>query len=393
MFSAVAGFVVGSMLADGYMQGADGTPNGTPTAGVGVEAEGEVFGTDGDTDYDYGDASLEKADGSSLTGHPNGSAGDNKGTTISATAIAKDSVVEIMTTTTSNYGRITAGAGSGVIIHADGVIVTNHHVIDGATTVRVRLTNGNTYEAVVRGSDEDGDVAVIKIQPRETLTVAKMGSSAALALGEEVIAIGNPLGQLGGTVTNGIVSALERKINVDGITMSLIQTNAAINSGNSGGGLFNLAGELIGIVNAKYAAEGVEGLGFAIPVDTAIVSINHLLQLGYIPGIPALGVDITVQTATLNGQRVCMPYVSDAPIGAALKQGDYIYSVEGEVVVVSYTNYLSGAADPLSLLKQQIRQHEVGDTVTLVVYRNGTATTVNVKLVEYIPGDGGVNFN
>jgi serine protease Do len=175
--------------------------------------------------------------------------------------------------------------------------------------------------------------------------------------------------------------------------MTLIQTNAAINSGNSGGGLFNLAGELIGIVNAKYAAEGVEGLGFAIPVDTAIVSINHLLQLGYIPGIPALGVEVTVQNATMNGQRICMPYVSSAAFGADLKQGDYIYSINGEVVVVSYANYYNGAADPLDLLKQLIRQYEVGDTVTLVVYRNGTATTVSVKLVEYVPGNGGVNFN
>lgn len=392
LFSFAAG-VGGSLLFGRYLEGPDLPVNGTPLAGIGTDEGGEVYGTDGDEDYEYGDASLEKKDGTELTGHANGSAGDNKGTTITATAIAKDSVVEIMTTTESHYGRITAGAGSGVIIHGDGVIVTNHHVIDGATTVRVRLTNGNTYEAVVRGSDEDGDIAVIKIQPRETLTVAKMGSSAALALGEEVIAIGNPLGSLGGTVTNGIVSATERQINVDGITMKLIQTNAAINSGNSGGGLFNLAGELVGVVNAKFAAEGVEGLGFAIPIDTAIVSINHLLQLGYIPGIPALGADITVQSATMNAQRICMPYVSSATSDSTLKQGDYIYSVNGEVVVVSYINYYNGAADPLNLLKQLIRQHEVGDTVTLVVYRGGTATTVSVKLVEYIPSNGGVNFS
>ncbi len=390
LLSAAAGFV-GSLVGNSLLSSPDGGTPGVQVSGNGTDDGGEVYGTDGDSSYRYEDATLEQKDGSALAGNPNGSAGENKGTTITAAAIAKDAVVEIMTTTTSNYGRITAGAGSGVIIHADGIIVTNHHVIDGATTVRVRLTSGNTYEAVVRGSDEDGDIAVIKIQPRETLTVARIGSSAALALGEEVIAIGNPLGELGGTVTNGIISALERQVNVDGVVMTLIQTNAAINSGNSGGGLFNLAGELIGVVNAKYAAEGVEGLGFAIPVDAAIVSINHLLELGYIPGIPALGVDMTVQPATLSGSRIYMPYVSNAPFGSALKQGDYIYSVNGEPVVVGYSDYNKGV-DPLNVLKQVIRAHKVGDTVTLVVYRNSVATTVQVTLAEYIPTDSSVNF-
>ena len=333
--------------------------------------------------YDYDDATLDKNDGSTLAGSRNGSAGDTVMTTIEVVAAVKDSVVEITTKTTSSRGVISAGAGSGVIIHADGIIVTNNHVIEGVSTIYVRLTNGHTYEAYLRGTDEENDIAVIKIEPRETLTVAKLGYSGALALGEEVIAIGNPLGELGGTVTNGIISALEREVEVEGVVMTLLQTNAAINAGNSGGGLFNMAGELIGVVNAKYAAEGVEGLGFAIPIDTATVSINALLQYGYIPGRPSLGV--TVQDKKGINYIYSCPYVYD-PGETGLQSGDYILSIDGVSLLVN------DGSSPTETLASIIRQHAIGDTVKLHIYRNKQEMDVYVTLIEYVPAGNTVNF-
>ena len=385
--SLVAGFV-GTLLANRVIDESSQVPNNTANGPI-ANPSGEIYGTDGDSNYNYGDVILDKNDGSGLVGSKNGSAGENAGNTITAAAIAKNAVVEITTTVESNRGTMQAGAGSGVIIHKDGIIVTNNHVIEGADKVYVRLTNGNTYQAVVRGTDEDGDIAVIKIQPRETLTVAKLGYSGALVEGEPVIAIGNPLGQLGGTVTEGVVSALERQVQIDGVTMTLIQTSAAINSGNSGGGLFNMAGELIGVVNAKYAAEGVEGLDFAIPIDSALVSINHLLKLGYIPGIPALGADVTDYTYS----NVVMPYVSSAATGSGLQQGDYIYKIGDTVIAVDRIEYYYGdVGSPTEQLERLIRTYEVGDVVTFEVYRSGKKITVQVELIEYIPSDSSVDF-
>ncbi|MBR5253370.1 MAG: trypsin-like peptidase domain-containing protein, partial [Clostridia bacterium] len=202
-------------------------------------------------------------------------------------AIVKDSVVEITTEYNVQsvwYNYVTQGAGSGVIISENGYIITNAHVITGdsgevADNIIVRLTNTHVYNASVVGYDTDSDIAVIKIE--ETgLTAAVIGSSDNLAVGEELVVVGNPLGELGGTVTNGIVSATEREIDVNGVTMSLIQTNAAVSPGNSGGGMFNMKGQLVGIINAKSSGSGVEGLGFAIPVNTALTVTEQLMEYG-----------------------------------------------------------------------------------------------------------------
>ena len=377
ILAALAGYV-GAMLYSSYhdVLPSDEYPNsGNLSAGsnTGLGLGEEVFGAEGNAGYQYGGVMLEKNDGSALANSTTGSAGDRVMTKIEVSAAVKDTVVEITTTATSNYGSMTAGAGSGVIIHADGIIVTNNHVIEGAERVYVRLTNGNTYEATVRGVDEDGDIAIIKIDPKETLCVAKLGYSGALVEGEEVIAIGNPLGELGGTVTDGIISQVEREVQVDDVTMTLLQTNAAINSGNSGGGLFNMAGELIGVVNAKYSAAGVEGLGFAIPIDTAVISINHLLQLGYIPNIPSLGVTLAEGTVRSGFTYRKVVYVYNADESGAFEYQDIFVSVEGVSV------------SSLSEVKQVIRSHRVGETVTVVVSRNGVERSVEVKLVEYIP--------
>ena len=195
------------------------------------------------------------------------SAGANATTIPTVVARVADSVVEISTETLVQSGRvgqyITSGAGSGVIVSSEGFIVTNHHVIDGADTIIVRLTDGTKYQATLIGSDEQTDVAVLWIDAADReLAVAPLGASFDLVVGEDIIAIGNPLGSLGGTVTEGIVSATARTITVDHVDMTLLQISAPINPGNSGGGLFNMAGELVGIVNAKYSSEEIEGLSF-----------------------------------------------------------------------------------------------------------------------------------
>ncbi|MDF9823876.1 S1-C subfamily serine protease [Breznakia sp. PF5-3] len=200
----------------------------------------------------------------------------NSKNTTDVTKIAEKSsksVVEIKTETMSRdrfFGNyVSEGAGSGVIISENGYIVTNYHVLSGASSVTVTLHDGKEYEAEYIGGDSENDIAVLKIKAND-LTPATIGNSDNLVVGEEVLAIGNPLGELGGTVTDGIISSTSREISVDGVTMELLQTSAAINPGNSGGGLFNMQGELIGIVNAKSSGSDIEGLGFAIPSNTAI---------------------------------------------------------------------------------------------------------------------------
>ncbi|MBR4797901.1 MAG: trypsin-like peptidase domain-containing protein, partial [Oscillospiraceae bacterium] len=212
-------------------------------------------------------------------------------------AAAKESVVEITTEivkTGSFFSQsISQGAGSGVIIDSDGYIATCYHVIDGASSVTVTLPDGTAYPAKVYGYDADNDVAVVKIEA-SGLPVAVLADSSKLKVGENVFAIGNPLGSLGGTVTDGIVSALDREVEVEGQEMTLLQTSAAVNHGNSGGGLFNAKGELIGIVNAKSAGEDVEGLGFAIPSNIVLEVVTKIMSEGgtVVSSTPVMGVTI-----------------------------------------------------------------------------------------------------
>ena len=298
-----------------------------------------------------------------------------------------DTVVEITTETveTNQFMRqvIQSGAGSGVIVSSDGYIATNNHVIEDATRITVRLHNGESYEATLVGTDSKTDLAVIKID--ETgLKAATIGSSADLKVGEMAVAIGNPLGQLGGTVTDGIISALDRQITIDDTTMTLLQTNAAINPGNSGGGLFNGQGELIGIVNAKSSGEGIEGLGFAIPIDTAKEIIQQLTQYGYVKGRVDLGmslVDISnVQMAWIYRVGATGVYIQKVEEGsnaqkAGFQSGDRIVSVDGTEVASS------------SELRQKMDGYQVGDNVTFVVSRNGQNMRITMELAEYTPSN------
>ncbi len=285
---------------------------------------------------------------------------------------------------------VSEGAGSGVIFTTDGYIVTNNHVIDGATNIKVRLKDGTTYEAELIGTDAKTDLAVIKIEATG-LTPAAFGDSKQLKVGEEVVAVGNPLGQLGGTVTRGIISALDREIDIDNTTMSLLQTDTAINPGNSGGGLFNTSGQLVGIVNAKSAGEEIEGLGFAIPINTADTVINDLLSHGYVKGRVNVGiVYLAIQdnmSAMMYGVNELGLYVYSVEKGsdaerAGLRSGDLVVSIDGKTV--------ASAANANAAFDAK----KVGDTVAVVVKRGGKETTVDLKLTEYVPkGDQSTQTN
>lgn len=301
-----------------------------------------------------------------------------------------DSVVEITTeiVQTSMWGQyVSSGAGSGVIIEKSGVIVTNYHVIEGAKTVTVRLTDGDEYSATLVGYDQAGDIAVIKIDAGEkTLTVASLGCSADLEVGEEVIALGNPLGSLGGTLTTGIISAKDRTINVGGEDMVLLQTNAAINPGNSGGGLFNMAGQLVGIVNAKISQEGIEGLGFAIPIDIAHVTIQDLIQYGYVRGVVDSGLTV-IEVTNQNIYQAYRKYgiettgviIIESLNTSDLKCGDKVTHLNGIKI---------GSADDMNVI---FKSCQVGDVVTVSIERGGEAIDVSLTLSEKVPDS--VNFN
>ena len=288
----------------------------------------------------------------------------------------KSSVVEI-TTETVQSGRfmgqyVSQGAGSGVIVTTDGYIVTNNHVVDGAQTIKVRLSNEKEYEATLIGTDHKTDLAVIKIDASD-LQPAIFGYSSTLLVGQSAIAIGNPLGELGGTVTSGIISALDREISIDGEAMSLLQTDTAINPGNSGGGLFNLYGELVGIVNAKSSGSEIEGLGFAIPIDTAKIVIEQLIEYGYVKGRINTGftlVDIQdAQTAMSYRINQLGLYISKSQ-SSEFQSGDRITAVDGQTV--------SSLAD----WNKQMSNYSVGDTINVTVIRNGRSTTASITLTE-----------
>ena len=278
------------------------------------------------------------------------------------------SVVEIAITDTGS-------AGSGVIFSQTdnyGYVVTNYHVVEDGENIGIRLTDGSEYSAEYIDGDEFSDIAVLKMKKNgnEEFTVATLGSSDTLQVGEEIVAIGNPLGTLGGTVTNGIISALDRQIVVEDIPMTLLQHNAAINSGNSGGGLFNLSGELVGIVNAKKAAGGIEGLGFAIPIDLVSDIITEILEKGYISGRPTLGIEVQYGTLGWFGPTGVFVVDSDNP---EFKTSDRIVSVDGRII--------NSVLDYYAALDSSM----IGKTIEVIIYRNNTQKTIEVVVEEYRP--------
>lgn len=294
-------------------------------------------------------------------------------------AKVKPTVVEITTEQTVNGSYfeqyVQSGAGSGVVITTDGYIITNNHVVEGATRITVRLTSGDEYDASLIGTDSQEDIAVIKIDATD-LPAATLGDSTKLVVGDEVVAVGNPLGSLGGSVTNGIISALDREIIVSGQTMTLLQTNAAINPGNSGGGLFNMRGELIAVVNAKASGSDIEGLGFAIPINTAYRIASELMTNGYVSGRPAIGISYIEIDDYMNLMRYRVNsygiYVYDGG-ETGLKNGDRI---------VRFGDYEVSSA---ATLKSAIQSYKVGDTVVVTVVRAGKYEEISVTLIEDKP--------
>lgn len=313
---------------------------------------------------------------------------DSSGNDLSrAEAAAKvvDSVVEIRTEQVVRGSfmqqYVSQGAGSGVVITEDGYIATNNHVIEGATTITVTLRDGTKYNATLVGTDATTDVAVVKIDA-SGLKAATFGDSDKLVVAQSVLAIGNPLGELGGSVTEGIISSLARNIVIENQAMTLLQTTAAINPGNSGGGLFNLAGECVGIVNAKSSGTDIEGIGFAIPSNTAIKVIEDLMHYGYVRGRVMLGITMVEINDQYSLYRYNLTeagvYVNRITVGsdaekAGIQQADRIVSINGTKIENS------------SQVKSIIQSCSVGDVVEIVLSRNGNEVTVRVTLSEYIP--------
>jgi serine protease Do len=275
------------------------------------------------------------------------------------------------------------GTGSGIIISSDGYIVTNNHVIEGAHKVFVTLNTGAEYEATLIGADAKTDLAVIKIVPEEKLTVAELGDSSSIQVGERAIAIGNPLGmEFFGSTTQGIISAINRTVTVENRTMSLIQTDAAINAGNSGGALVNAYGQVIGINTVKIASTNVEGMGFAIPISEAKPILEDLIKHGYVKGRPVIGIsgrDVTEYMANRQGwptgvQVMGTQQGSGAEI-AGLQQGDIITKAGGKTIK---------SIDELNKIKDT---YKVGQSIELEVYKYETGLTekVKVRLAEERP--------
>ena len=296
----------------------------------------------------------------------------------------EDAVVEIIVSGTAQnmWGQfqLTQGAGSGVIVKEDGYIATNYHVIQGATKVQVTLHNGEQYSARIVGSDPSNDVAVIKIDAKD-LTTATVGDSSTVEVGDLAVAIGNPLGQLGGTATSGIISALDRTLNVEGKTLTLLQTDAAINGGNSGGGLFNSKGELIGIVESKASAVGVEGLAFALPINNVSGIINDIIENGgsgqVAASTPAVGIvisDVSEENAQYYGLESAGVYIAQVTGENAQKAG---FQEEDRIISFNGTE-IKGSSEFISL----VRKCKVGDTVTVVVSRGGQQIEIKTVLEE-----------
>ena len=291
-----------------------------------------------------------------------------------------NSVVSINVSTTTNvFGRTTesAASGSGFFITKDGYILTNYHVIEGASTVKVTAYDGTTYDAAVIGGDKDYDIAVIKVEGTDFQPVV-IGKSGSVQIGETVAAVGNPLGELTFSMSQGIVSCVNRAINVDGKPFNMIQVDCSINPGNSGGPLMNLYGEVVGIVSAKYSTYSsttVEGLGFAIPIDDVKSIITDIMENGAVTGKAYMAVTV----GTMNSQMA-------AQYSIDIDQGVFVYSVVkggagdkaglrlGDVITKMGDTALTSRQD----LSAALKSYRAGDTATLTVFRDGSYITTDI---------------
>ena len=285
------------------------------------------------------------------------------------------SVVSIVSTTDTG-----TASGTGIIMTEDGYLITNEHVVDGAVAIQVLLQDESRYTASLVGSDTISDLAVLKIEA-SGLTAAEFGTSDEVQVGDTVVAIGDPLGiELRGTMTDGIISAINRDVTTNGRTMTLLQTNAQLNNGNSGGPLINIYGQVIGINTMKmgsYYSSSVEGIGFAIPIATAKPIVDELIEHGYVTGRPAIGIQGDSVPAYAqayyhfpNGVYVAYVYAGSDAEAKGLAEGDIITEIDGTAV---------SSMDDLNAVKNQ---HVAGDTVNMTVYRGGQYYSVDIVLMD-----------
>jgi serine protease Do len=291
------------------------------------------------------------------------------------------SVVGIKTegTTTNIFGQQSrfASSGTGFVVTADGYIISNNHVVEDGDKFTVAFLDGKEYDAKVIGTDAQNDIALLKINAKGLVPVV-LGNSDKMEVGEDVCTIGNPLGELTFSLTKGVVSALGREIRLgDGDALKMFQLDAAVNRGNSGGPVFNSRGEVVGIITAKYSESGIEGLGFAIPINDAIKIANDLMQYGYVKGRPYFG--ITVSTAStgpgldrspVNGAKIEMIAPGSCAEKAGLKVGDIITKIDNSEIVTH-----------LDLIDAK-KNYSAGDSAELTVYRNGTTLKINITFDE-----------
>ncbi len=291
-----------------------------------------------------------------------------------------NATVGITTASTTNYfgyKTTAAASGSGFVLTSDGYIVTNYHVVEGADKIKVTTYDDTSYDATLVGYDESNDIAVLKVDAKGMQTVV-IGDSDALRVGDSVVAIGNPLGELTFSLTHGDISALNRKVTINNNAMTLIQTDCAINSGNSGGALFNAYGEVIGITNAKYSSSGFSGtasidnVGFAIPMNSVIGIIKSIIEKGYIEktyiGIGVTNLESQNQSTGLSGALVVSVEEGGPADKAGLKENDVITKVNGTLI--------TGTDE----LIRMIAAGSEGDVVTLTVYRDGETSVIKVTL-------------
>lgn len=348
--------------------------------GIGGAALGNVlFDDDGNTGSGSSSGNVK------TTGYNLEDATGSNMTVQEITEKAKNSVVEIKTESVTSDSwmqqYVTEGAGSGVIISENGYIVTNNHVIEDANKITVTTASEKEYEAKLIGTDSSSDIAVLKIKASD-LAPATYGNSDQLKVGDMAVAIGNPLGELGGTVTAGIISALDRELSISGQTMTLLQTDSSINPGNSGGGLFNGDGQLIGIVVAKSSGSDVEGLGFAIPVNKAADVAQQLMDNGYVKGQPYTGmsyvegsqqsdIDAFFSGGVSDSTNVYIASVNSSKAKrAGFQAGDMVFAIDDTQIT---------SIDDISSI---ISAHKPGDKITYTIVRNGQTKDIRLTLQE-----------
>lgn len=294
-------------------------------------------------------------------------------------------VVSIKTSSQQGNGylqeSVATGSGSGVILTADGYIVTNNHVVDGASIITVKTTANQTLDAQIVGKDARTDLAVLKVECDKELPFAELGDSSTIRVGDTAIAIGNPLQEeLASTLTVGNISAINRTMVIEERQMTLLQTDAAINPGNSGGALINTYGQVIGITTAKSTGYDVEGLGFAIPINEAIPIVESIIEHGYVKGRPLVGItgiDVTEQIAKANNLPIGV-YVKSVIEGGAADKG----GVKPGDVILKFGGNEVASIDEINQLRDEFK---VGDTVELVVSRNGEKKKLKIVLQEEKP--------